>query len=110
MSSILNDIKHALGIPADNTEFDQDIILFTNGVLSTLSQLGVGPAVGYQITDENNQWAEFFTDPRLNSAKSFIFLKAKLAFDPPDMGAVITSMENQLEELTYRLHVVANYG
>lgn len=110
MSSILNDIKHALGILPEVTEFDQDIILFANGVFGTLTQLGVGPSIGYQITDETNTWAEFYTDPRLNSAKTFVFLQAKLAFDPPDTGFVVQSMERQITELQYRLNVVANYG
>ena len=110
MSSILNDIKHSLGIMEENTAFDQDIILFANGVFGTLTQLGVGPSIGFQISGPDNEWEEFYTDPRLNAAKTFVFLQAKLAFDPPDTGFVVQSMERQITELQYRLNVVADYG
>lgn len=110
MSSILNDVKHMLGHTEDDTDFDQDILIFINGVFGTLTQLGVGPTVGFQITDANNQWNEFFTDPRLNSVKSYIFLKAKMMFNPPDTGFVLTAMQDQIKELEFRLNVVADYG
>lgn len=110
MSSILNDVKHNLGILPENKAFDADIIMLINGVFGTLTQLGVGPAIGFQISSEANEWAEFYTDPRLNAVKTFIFLKCKLAFAPPDTGFVVNSYERQIEELTYRLNVVADYG
>lgn len=110
MSSILNDVKHMLGHTEDDTDFDQDIVIFINGVFGTLTQLGVGPAIGFQISGPGNQWEEFFTDPRLNSVKSYIFLKAKMMFNPPDTGFVLSSMERQVQELEFRLNVVADYG
>lgn len=110
MSSILQDIKHALGIMPGVTAFDQDIILFVNGCFGTLTQLGVGPAIGFQITGAENEWAEFYTDPRLNAVKSYIFLCCKMQFDPPDTGFTQSAMERQKQEMEFRLNVVADYG
>lgn len=110
MSSILNDVKHMLGHTEEDHAFDQDIMIFINSAFGTLTQLGVGPAIGYQITSDTNQWSEFTTDPRLNSVKSYIFLCAKLAFDPPDSGFVTESLNRQKQEMEYRLNVVADYG
>lgn len=110
MSSILNDVKHALGHPESVTSFDQDLILFINGVFGTLNQLGIGEAVGYQIVDETNEWEEFYTDPRLNAVKSYIILCVKMQFDPPQSGFLTQAMERQKSELEYRLNVVADYG
>lgn len=109
-TSILDDIKHTLGILPTEAAFDKDIIIFVNGVFGTLTQLGVGPTIGYQITSKDNTWNEFFTDPRLNSVKSYIFLCVKLQFDPPGSGFVTESMNRQKLELEYRLNVVADYG
>lgn len=109
-TSILNDVKHTLGILPEDTAFDNDVIMHINSSFSTLTQLGVGPIVGYQITDASNTWAEVFTDPRLNAAKSYIYLCVKLLFNPPELGFVITSMERQKEEMEFRLNVVADYG
>ena len=110
MSSILNDVKHMLGYMPEDTAFDSDIIAFINTTFGTLTQLGVGNAIGYQITGPENQWEEFYTDPRLNAVKSYIFLCSKLAFDPPGTGFVVQSMERQKQELEFRLNVVADYG
>lgn len=109
-TSILNDVKHMLGILPEDEAFDQDIMIFINATFGTLNQLGVGPTIGFQITSANNTWAEYFTDPRLNSVKSYIFLCVKLNFNPPESGFATTAMENQKLELEYRLNVVADYG
>ena len=110
MSSILNDVKHMLGHPPEVTEFDEDIKIFLNGAFGTLTQLGVGPAVGFQITGPDEQWESFYTDPRLNSVMSYLFLCAKMQFDPPDTGFTLQAMERQKQELEFRLNVVAEYG
>lgn len=109
-SSILNDVKHTLGLLPEQTSFDAVVMMHINSALSTLTQLGVGPVNGYMIESENNQWDEFADDPRLNSVKSYIFLKTKLVFDPPGVGFVIASMERQIQELEYRINVVVDYG
>jgi hypothetical protein len=109
-TSILNDVKHMLGIMPEETAFDQDIIIYINGAFGALTQLGVGPVVGFQITDATKTWDDFVTDPRLNAAKSYIFLCVKMLFNPPDTGFVLASMERQKTEMEYRLNVVADYG
>ena len=109
-TSILEDVKHTLGLLPSETAFDQDIIIFINGTLGTLTQLGVGPPEGYFITGDSETWEDFITDPRLNSAKSYVYLSVKMLFDPPNTGFVLTSMDNQKKELEFRLNVVADYG
>lgn len=109
-TSILNDVKHTLGLLPEDTSFDQDIIMHINSTFGTLTQLGVGSAVGFQITGPENTWSEFFTDPRLNAVKSYIFLCVKMLFDPPESGFVFTANERQKQEMEFRLNVVADYG
>ena len=58
--SILNSTKKILGIAADYTVFDHDIITHINSAFSTLTQLGVGPAAGFMIEDESTEWDDFF--------------------------------------------------
>lgn len=110
MSSILNDVKHTLGLLPDNTAFDTDIIMHINSAISTLTQLGVGPVAGYEIIDDSNEWSEFADDARLNSVRSYIYLKAKLMFDPPKTGFETAAMERQIQELEFRINVVVDYG
>lgn len=109
MSSILDDVKHVLGLLPEDTAFDVDVMMHINTALSILTQLGVGPVQGYRITGKENQWNEFTDDPRLDAVRSYIYLKVKLMFDPP-LPSVLSSMERQLDELVYRINVVVDYG
>ena len=108
-TSILNDVKHILGILPDNTAFDSDILMLINTQFATLTQLGVGPDEGYMIAGAEEKWTDYLTDIRLNSVKSYIFLQVKIQFDPPKAGYIIQAYERQVQELTYRLNVVADY-
>jgi len=110
MSSILNDVKHTLSLLPAQTAFDTDLILHINSVFTTLTQLNIGPELGYMIVDATNDWDEFTDEIRLNAVKSYMFLRVKLLFDPPQTGFVIASMERQILELEFRLNVVADYG
>lgn len=109
-TSILNDVKHNLGLLPEDTAFDSDIIMLINTQFSNLTQLGAGPIQGYEITSADNTWDEFFDDVRLNPVKSYVYLKVKLAFDPPGTGFVTDSIDRQVAELEYRINVLVDYG
>lgn len=104
--SILHDIKKMLGPSYDDDSFDTDIIIHINSTFTTLRQLGVGPAKGYRISDEDNLWSEFVKDEEmLDSVKTYIYLKVKLIFDPPLNGTLYEAFERQVKELEWRLNV-----
>ena len=106
--SILISIKKLLGLGEDYTHFDTDIIMHINSVLMTLNQLGVGPAEGFFIEDAQQYWEDFIEDPtRLQAVKSYIYLKVRLLFDPPQGTGLIEAMERQAKELEWRLNVAA---
>ena len=104
MGSILEDIKKMLGVDKLDDHFDTDIILHVNSVFSILTQMGIGPTSGFSITDERTTWNDFLgTDPGLQMAKSYIYLKVKLLFDPPLSSSVIESMNRYITELEWRM-------
>jgi hypothetical protein len=104
--SILTSTKKILGINEDYTVFDLDIITHINTAFSTLTQLGVGPAEGFMINDAETSWDDFVVDDlEYNSVKSYVFLKTRQLFDPPQTSYLITAMEKQIEELEWRLNV-----
>ena len=74
-----------------------------------LTQLGVGPEEGFRIEDASKTWSEFlYDDPRLEFAKTFIYLKVRLAFDPPLSSAVIEAINRQISELEWRINVTVD--
>lgn len=104
-TSILTSIKKVLGIDADYTVFDQDIIMHINTAFSTLTQLGVGPSSGFEIQDDTAEWANYIdTDMELNSVKTYIGLRVKQLFDPPATSYLVSAMEKQIEQLEWRLN------
>lgn len=104
--SILISTKKVLGIASDYTAFDLDIITHINAAFSTLTQLGVGPAEGFMIEDDDAEWSDYIeNDVQLNVVKSYIFLKTRQLFDPPSTSYLITAMEEQIQELEWRLNV-----
>lgn len=109
MDSILTSIKKLLGITAEYTQFDADLIIHINSVFSILTQLGVGPSTGFSIHDEYSVWTDFLPeDPRLEMVKTYVYLKVRLMFDPPDRSAVADAMKRQIDELEFRLNVAAD--
>lgn len=108
--SILVSIKKLLGPGASDEHFDPDIIMHINSVLTILNQVGVGPEEGFLITGPDETWSSYITkDPKKFSfVKSYVYLKVKLLFDPPQSSAVIASINEQIKELEWRLFVAAD--
>lgn len=105
--SILLSIKKLLGISDDYTFFDEDVVMHINSVLMVLNQLGIGPADGFAISNESDTWGDFIGDTQtLEAIKSYIYLKVRLMFDPPSSSFTISSIENQIKELEWRLNVM----
>lgn len=108
MESILTSIKKLLGIGSEFTEFDADIVMHINTALMVATQLGIGPAGGFSIEDDTATWADLIPDHTKQQAiKTYIYLKVKLAFDPPLSSAVLTAINEQIKEYEWRLNVLA---
>lgn len=104
--SILESVKKALGLTEEYAVFDPEIIMYINSTFSTLTQLGVGPEEGFAIEDNTSKWDTFLQgDKRLNSVKSYMYLKVRLIFDPPATSYLISAFEKQAQELEWRLNV-----
>lgn len=108
MNSILTSIKKLLGIAEEYEHFDADLIMHINSVLMILTQLGVGPAEGFLIRDEDATWDEFIQgETNIEAVRTYVYLKVKLLFDPPLSSAVIESTNRLISELEWRLNVAA---
>lgn len=104
--SILTSTKKILGLNEDYEVFDLDIITHINSAFSTLNQLGVGPVEGFMIEDDTDDWEDYSEDTiLLGHIKTYVFLKTRQLFDPPNTSYLITAMEKQIEQLEYRMSV-----
>jgi len=106
--SILTSIKKLLGITAEYTIFDPDIIMHINSVFMILNQIGVGPEEGFRIEDDTTVWHDYIEDDEyLDAVKSYMHLKVKLLFDPPLNSAVMNATTQMIDQLEWRLNVKA---
>lgn len=109
--SILNTIKVMLNIEDDCDAFDVEIIAYINAALFTLSQLGVGPDKGFSVKDATNLWSDYVDSTvNLTAVKTFIKLKVQLLFDPPSNSFVVDAINKQIDELTWRLCLEAEFS
>lgn len=103
--SILDSIKIMLGNSVDDTNFDAELIIFINGALSIINKLGVGPT-GYKISNSSNTWDEFLGDRTdLEEVKTNVYLRVRLAFDPPQNSFLVTSIKEQIMESTWYIEL-----
>ena len=106
--SILNSIKKMIGPDINYGEYDIDLIIHINSTLSVLTSLGIGPEEGFIITDDSSIWTDLICDSKkLEMVKSYVYMKTKLVFDPPQSSAVIASFEKLIAEFEWRAKVAA---
>lgn len=106
MDSILNSIKKLIGFDETYTPFDPDIIFNINSSFSNLHQVGVGPENGFLIEDDTSVWTDFLGESRkLEMVKMYVYIEAKLIFDPPSSTAAIEAMKRKSDECFFRAQV-----
>lgn len=106
--SILTSIKKLLGIPEEYEAFDQDLIIHINTMLTRLYQVGVG-VQNFFITDKSATWDQFLIDEsKFQQAKTYVYIRVRLLFDPPQSGAANEAFKETLRELEWLLFVDAD--
>ena len=104
--SILTSTKKILGLSETYTAFDFDIITHINAAFSLLCQLGVGPAEGFSIQDKEDVWGDFAIPlNQLNLVKTYVYLKVRILFDPPQTSFLMQAANDQIREYEWRLNL-----
>lgn len=103
--SILNSIKHMLGIEPAYTHFDNDIIMHINTAINILSQVTGFKKEGYSITGASETWTDYMGEDLSHTAmvKTCIYNRVRLLFDPPLNSSVMELMKSNLSEMEWRL-------
>lgn len=104
-NTILNTVKKIVGIAPGDSSFDEDLIIYINGVLNSLTQIGVGPSDGFLIDDASETWEDFIgNDKMLAMVKEYVGLKVKQIFDPGS-NSLKEAMNNRIDELEFRISI-----
>lgn len=106
-TKIFPSIKKKLGPTVSETYFDDDIISYINTCLQRLVGLGIGQA-GFLVQTGTEDWTDFEPNfEELPAIDTFVYLKCRLYFDPPQNSNVTATIEKQIDELTWTLEVDA---
>lgn len=109
MTGILETVRKLVGGSEGNDVFDIDLLTHINSTFSVLTQIGVGPASGFLVTADS-KWSDFLGDEiKLEMVKSYVYLKAKLIFDPPQSTSVAQAMKQQADEFEWRASVEVDH-
>lgn len=101
--SILTSIKKLLGIQEEYTHFDEDIIMHINSVFASLHQIGHSNKLFF-ITDDSALWSDYIGDEyNLQMVKSYIYMKVRMMFDPPQSSISADAIKENIEELEWRI-------
>ena len=115
-SSILNDLRKVVGgstSPGEITHFDMDLMMHANTYFANLTQLGVGTP-GFMLQDDTQTWRDFlgngYPPERLSQVKTYIYIKVRLVFDPPQSSAYMSTLKEEAKEIEWRLNVEVDPG
>lgn len=106
--SILDSTKEKLLLMPDDTSFDDQIIAAINTAFFRLKQVGswADPNTTFQITDNSSKWSEVTDRTDLIPAiQTYIWVCAKLEFDPPQSSILMECYNKQKDEIEWRLSV-----
>lgn len=107
INSILLSVKDAIGPSASYDAFDNSLIMHINSVFGILKQMGVGPQdETFKITGSKEEWDDFYEEgENLEMVKTYMFMKVRMMFDPPQSSFVADAIGRQISELEWRLNV-----
>ena len=106
MNTVLSNTKKLLGVPAEVTDFDDQLVIYINMVFAILDQLGVGSVTEpYITTADTGSLTEFlpYDDGLHNLVQMYIYTKVRILFDPPQSSAVLTALDATIKEYEWRL-------
>ena len=110
-SSILLDVREMCDVSLDVDSFDGQLIPLINSFLFRSAQFGVGKK-GFMVKNTSQTWKEFLGDQAtyLAPIKSYIGIRVKLVFDPPESSALLTALHEEARELEWCLYDEAEFG
>lgn len=104
--NILASVKKNCGIDPSYDAFDVDLITHINGVFAQLNQLGFGPDGSFRVETGDEEWGDYYTDPRCDMVRTYMYAKVRYIFDPPT-GSLQTALKETVDEYEWRLYMLA---
>lgn len=106
--SILISIKKLIGIDSGDESFDTDLIMHINSSIDVLRQLGIN-SENFYVEDDGATWADYLPSSNLlQLVKTYIYMKVRKWFDPPQNGTAMEALNSSIAELEWRINVTVD--
>ena len=63
-----------------------------------------------KLKKQSETWGDLLDDPTLNHVQSYVSLKVRMVFDPPEVGHTSSAFQRHLDELTWRITNTTDLG
>lgn len=106
--SILKDVRIAVGLDENASDFDTDLLMHINNAIGKLNQNGVGNFI--VVKNEQSTWQDLQNPSQTEGNKFFqmiplfIAVSTKIIFDPPPPSTV-PYYENSIQDTLWRLKI-----
>lgn len=107
--SILKSVRIGCGLNSEDTDFDEELLMYANSAFFTLHQLGVGDKP-FVCTGEEQTWEEVPNTKDSEAIKDYVVNKTKVVFDPPASSYVLEALNRYLSELEWRINSAVDYN
>lgn len=105
--SILVSVKKLIGLAPEDDSFDTDLIVHINSAIDVLRQMGINSEL--YVEDETLTWGDYLpSDEYLQMVKSYVYMKVKKWFDPPQNGTAMEALNSSIAELEWRINVTVD--
>lgn len=102
----MQDVRVAVGLSSDSSDFDTELLMHINGSVGELNQNGIGNFL--VISDDTSKWIDLQDATQTDGNQYFqmvplfVFMNTKLLFDPPPPSTVQVYQKN-IDKLLWRL-------
>lgn len=105
---ILSDVRIAIGLNPDEVDedFNSSIISAINTSIAELAQLGLKELGEFTVQSGNETWADFIGEDYLyilSFARNYVELNSRMLFDPPQSGALNSTLEEQIRKAIFNV-------
>ena len=106
--SILVTIRRACNLKDYDDSFDGQLIIYTNGVLFRLAQIGIGKP-DFSISGQNEIWGDFIYErfQDLEAVKLYAGLSVFIIFDPPQNASILAMINAMISKCEVCLYMEA---
>lgn len=105
--SILVSVKKLIGLAPEDDSFDTDLIIHINSAIDVLRQMGINSEL--YVEDETLIWGDYLpSDEYLQMVKSYVYMKVRKWFDPPQNGTAMEALNSSIAELEWRINVTVD--